>query len=394
MIKDLEMLYNITPLFEKELIIWGAGYDGSTILEDIIQMRAGKHGITVCDSDWSKWGGEVCDIEIISPFTLEEYLKNSDLNNIIICIMVQDLKLQDEILKEIKEMGLGEPDIYTSFGVRCGIYYGLKSPYINMEFRQRKITENMTHLKQMRSAIYNKTFEYLAYLPLHNDEIIMVYQPEDAGCCSMYASIKQYGRNVLDIRPLQNVKYIDVEIQKLLDLKSGKIISLVKEPISSAMSYMWDNISLYGAHGSIPDIREIEDSCFGKGSKNVQLEWYTDQMQKLFGINVLTCPFNREKGYQVIKSGNIELLLVKTERLDELISIIGEFLGIQDFQFYKTNIRERRYCRFAYEQYVNQFLLSYEKVDSIFREDPFVRHFYTEAECESFIVHYGNEGTK
>ncbi len=394
MIKDLEIMYNIAPLFEKELIIWGAGYDGSTILEDIIEMRAGTHGIMVCDSDCTKWRGEVCNIEIISPDTLEEYLKSANLNNISLCIMVQNPDVQEEILKEIEKMELGELAIYTSFGVRCGIYYGLRSSYINESFRKKKIKENVIHTKQVRGSIYNKLFEYLAYLPLHNDEIIMVYQPENAGWCSMYASIKQYGKNVIDICALRNVSYLEVGIQKLLDMKSAKIISVIKDPISGDVWNMWDNIDLFGVHGTIPDMRKVEEFRYGKEFENIQSEWYEHQMQKLCGLNILNCSFDREKGYQIIESGNIELLLLKAERLDELKPVIGDFLGIQDFQIYHTDVCEKKQNRFAYKEYINKFTLSCEKIESIFREDKFVKHFYTDEECEDFIENYRNEGIK
>ena len=42
MIKDLQLMKDITPLFDKKLVIWGAGKKGRTILTDIISMGGGQ----------------------------------------------------------------------------------------------------------------------------------------------------------------------------------------------------------------------------------------------------------------------------------------------------------------------------------------------------------------
>ncbi len=42
MVNDLQLMKDITPLFEKYLVIWGIGQKGRTIVEDIISMWGGK----------------------------------------------------------------------------------------------------------------------------------------------------------------------------------------------------------------------------------------------------------------------------------------------------------------------------------------------------------------
>ena len=46
-------------------------------------------------------------------------------------------------------------------------------------------------------------------------------------------------------------------------------------------------------------------------------------MKEVFGIDVFAYPFDAEKGYTLIKEGNIELLLMKMEKLSELENVIG-----------------------------------------------------------------------
>ncbi len=59
MIKDLQMMKDISPLFGRKLVIWGMGEKGCQILAEILGMGAGKKGILLCDSDCSIQGEKV-----------------------------------------------------------------------------------------------------------------------------------------------------------------------------------------------------------------------------------------------------------------------------------------------------------------------------------------------
>ena len=153
MIKDLDILYDIAPLFEKELIIWRGGYEEDVIIKDIREMGAGKLGITICDADPNMWGEKIYGIEVKSPNFLKQYFQKVDLKNIIVCILTQNLKIQDKILEELENMVVGEPDIYTSFGIKFGICYDLNSPYIDDSYRLKKLSENEVKLMQATRGV-------------------------------------------------------------------------------------------------------------------------------------------------------------------------------------------------------------------------------------------------
>lgn len=389
MIKDLNLLYDIAPLFEKELIIWREGYEEDVIIKDIREMGAGKLGITICDADPNMWGEKIYGIEVKSPNFLKQYFQKVDLKNVIVCILTQNLKIQDKILEELKNMVVGEPDIYTSFGITFGICYNLNSSYIDGSYRLKKLSENKVKLMQAtKGRIYLDEFKYFAFLPLHNDEVILVYQPGKVASMSIYESVKRYGRNVLHIHYLEGMQYKGIGIKEIFKYKSAKIISLVREPVSRGIAHMWEDMEFFGFRGSSLSMKEVEAACLGDGFENVQAMWYDKQLKGLFGIDVLAYPFDKEKGYEIIKSGNIEVLLMKMEHLNNLSSVIGEFLGIEDFQLCKANIGKDKPYRFAYEKYKKEFTLSPERIEYIFRENEFVRHFYTEEECEKFIEKY------
>lgn len=387
MIKDLEILYDISPLFEKKVVIWGIGYEGQALLEEMKAMGAGKWGIILCDSDENKWGKWVGGCQIMPPITLKEYIVR-DLHNLIICIMVNEINAQNEILKKISTIVTYDVDICTSFAVKWGIYYGLKSSYMDETYRRDKLIEHENRRKEEKAVVDINAIRYFAFAPLHNDEMILVYQPGKAGSSSVYHSIRKYGRYVLHSHSLRHVGYTDMDLRELVDRKAGKIISLVREPISRTIASMWQNIPSVKFFGVQADMDDIEKYFFREGFENFQFEWFNQEMKKVFDIDIYEYPFDKKRGYQIIKAGNIELLLMKMEKLNNLETVIGQFLGINDFKLEGANVGEEKPYRFAYQEYKKRFLISNERLDAVYKKNKYVKHFYTEEECEQFLKKY------
>ena len=56
MIRDLELLMDISPLWEKQIIIWGMGKWGKIFFSDLVSLGVIGKNILLCDSDEQKWG--------------------------------------------------------------------------------------------------------------------------------------------------------------------------------------------------------------------------------------------------------------------------------------------------------------------------------------------------
>ena len=88
MIRDLQMMRDISPLFDKKLIIWGMGKKGHQILADILEMGAGKTGIFLCDSDYSLQGKEILNNIVLSPEDLYNTIKDVAKEDIAVLVTV------------------------------------------------------------------------------------------------------------------------------------------------------------------------------------------------------------------------------------------------------------------------------------------------------------------
>ncbi len=242
----------------------------------------------------------------------------------------------------------------------------------------------MTHQEYQVSD----TIKYFAYAPLHNDELILVYQPGKVGSSSLYKSLKKYGKYVLHCHVLTGMEYGEDNLSKLLAQKSVKIISMIREPVARQISAMWQNIASVNRYSAQVDFREIEQYYFKEGFENKEFEWFSRQLETVFGINIYEYPFDREKGYGIIRSNNIEILLMKAERLSGLEKVIGLFLDIPEFTLENTNVSKEKPYRYAYRNYLEGFSLSETELKHIYFDNRYIRFFYTDSELETFYLRW------
>lgn len=374
---------DISPLFERKLIIWGMGGKGSEILEEIICMGAGKKGILLCDSDAGLQGKEILNNIVLSPRELKEVMQNMELSSIAVLITVASLKAQDEIINEVENACGKYVDIYTLYGIQWGMYLGLKNTYVSNAFREKKIIEHERNQQNMEAFVNERErcLKYFAFLPLHNDEIILLYQPGKVASTSIYVSAQKYHKNILHCHNLNSIGEDEESLRRLLDLKSAKIICLVRDPVARQIAAMWQNIPSLDRYSAQVDFSEIEEFYFADEQfDKKQFRWFESQMKKLIKIDVFAYPFDKEKGYSIIKDGNIELLLIKMEKLNDLENVIGDFLNIEQFYLCKENVGEEKPYRFALREYKENFYISNEQLDRIYKKEGWMKHFYTEKE--------------
>lgn len=382
MIKDLELMKDITPLFEKKLIIWGIGKAAPAIIEDIKDMGAGKEGIFLCDSNCKLWGEEVLGSKILSPDELQRVVSELDLKDVIVLVTALSVSVQDEIIESIRKRFGDSVDICTKYAIEWGIHLNVKDPRVESGYSKRKMAEyeqnNSFSPEELRKK--EEMLRYFALLSLHNDEIILVYQPAKVGSSSVYKGIKNRNRNVLHCHTLLEVGEGSDDLYRLLNLKSGKIISLVRDPVARRISEMWQGIVYTQRYDVGVNFSGIEEWYFDGEFWNSEFEWFYQEMKAVFKIDVFEHPFNQEKGYSLIKQGNIELLLIKMEKLNELEAVIGEFLDIDGFQILNENIGKRKAYRYALQSYKKNFTISREKLEEIYKKNKYVKHFYSEQE--------------
>ncbi len=347
-------------------------------------MGGGVKRILICDSDCTIQGTQVSGITVLSPDRLQIELGNIDISEIAVLVTVASLDVQDEIIINIEQIFGSSICIYTLYAIEWGIYLNIKYSGIETKYREKKLAELKT-IRQKNEITLSRNmddyFRYFAFLPLYNDEIILVYQPGKVASTTIYNSILNYNRHVLHCHVLTGIGETEDDLFHLINRKSGKIISLVRDPVARRIAEMWQNIHQLNRYGDEADFNEIERFYFPDQFDGGEFDWFDRQMKKYLKIDVFSYPFDREKGYSIIKKENLELLLIKMEKLNELENLIGEFLNIKNFRLFNGNISTEKPYRYAYRDYKRNICLPKEMLDGIYYKNERLRHFYTEQEC-------------
>lgn len=78
------------------------------------------------------------------------------------------------------------------------------------------------------------------------------------------------------------------------------------------------------------------------------------------------------------------MLLLKLEKLNDLEHIIGDFVGIENFQLTKSNETQLKESGLAYKEFLRDVRLPREFFEYYYCDNPYMDHFYSLEEKVKF----------
>jgi hypothetical protein len=222
---------------------------------------------------------------------------------------------------------------------------------------------------------------------------ILVYQAGKVGSTTIRASIAKLDINCNHIHILNDWEK-NVYQNVFKDSKVVRIITLVRDPISRELSHFFHNIgNIYYPSMNIPignsfmsaiieHLKSLE-SAFIR-NKNM-FSWFDRELKSVFGIDIYAHPFDREKGYTIIKQGNVEVLAMKLEKLNSLESVIGDFIDAPEFKLVNANDGDNKSYKYLYKNVKDTIKIPREIFDMYYKNNPKMNHFYTEEEKAAFL---------
>jgi len=343
-INDFKLVLNPSILFENEVILYVCGVG---FYEMQIYYRLKDAGISVsyfsC-SDSNKWGQCVNGIEIISPSRLKELDKEENLTLIITGIEADIMDktvngIVNKIIDEVTNLRLKTDKIYTSYAVNNFL--------IMNNFANRLKSPNCVH----------------------------VYQSGKVGSRTVYESMLETGINCSHIHTFHKCRNLIPNTNQI------KIITLVREPIARCLSEFFHHLS-----SNVWAEISFENICIRhlRWSTSWQFDWFDSELKAFFGVDIYANPFDREKGYSIIKHGNVEVLAMKLEKLSSLESVIGEFIGAPQFKLINENEADNKIYKYFYKDVKNTIKIPQDIFD-IHYKNPKMDHFYSEEEKAAFL---------
>lgn len=391
MVCDIEIIKNKNIISDCKIVIYGTGEVGIKTY-NVLRM-CGINVYAFCKTNPER--GEYLYGKIV--FSVSE-LAEQDTDEMLL-VMATEIYM-DEVYREITDRNINPKYLCTYFAV-------INSCLLNNNCNCTP--DKYNEIEQIKKILFNfwcsniKTSYIKFLMSVVNNDSIIIYTPGKVGTISLSCSlinstlVHHIGLYGYTFNTNEQYKHFDEEsksqiIYYLNRIKSKKLklISLVREPLSrdiSAFFHEYDWITplfdqstndLYEDFNTVIDIK--------MKIKKDEFNWFISEMYNVIGVNVYEHPFDRELGYTIIKEKNVELLLIKLEKLKELEKVIGEFVEDKNFKLGVANQASKRKYKFAYDEFKQNVILPKKYVDYYYKGNKYMDHFYTEEEKRMFLT--------
>ena len=377
MIEDYKLLSDYHTIFmEKRFVVWGAGDKGKELGKS---MYNHTEKVEFVDTDCKKWGN-YCGMVIHSP---EKILVDKE--KCAIVLSTDNLKVQNSILEQVKRMGFQELDIYTWYAMWSVLFFMeednvSKSEYVSRVKKQNEIME----IKNKQRMLEQMSIAQVV------DKAVFIYQSKKVGSRAVSLSADTAGVFGFHVH---NFSFLDVKkifIREMIKNISGKVISLVREPIARQISLLWQYWGTTGkdyfylARENLNSLESIENRFFSIPNGEDEFEWYLGEFKEILDINVYEYSFDRERGYSIIEKNGISLLLLKLDKLNDFEGVIKEFIGIDEFKIIHANTASGKKYKYAYENYLEYVKIPSHFFKHYYYDNEYMDHFYSQEEKMGF----------
>jgi hypothetical protein len=162
-----------------------------------------------------------------------------------------------------------------------------------------------------------------------------------------------------------------------------RVVSIVRDPIAQTMSAFFQPGSRRGYLHPTATVTSLQ-SRFGDRLDHLPLRWFDTHLEPALGIDVYATPFDRERGYQIITTPTVHLLLLRCEGLAVAPAALAELLDReQPVAVPRVNVGADKDYAELYEAFRQAVRPDEAQLDRIYGS-PMVRHFYSGDEIAEF----------
>lgn len=394
-IRDLEMLDDISLVYKNKIVLYGADDFVWCALKLLRLLEIPVYGI--CDSNESLWEKEIKGNKILSLMQLIEIYKRENISIIMTMANTADV---EQALETLEEYGISDVECYTYFALKFTIELHINDYRISNTYRENFNKARMLYIEYVFKRLRVESrcrcgFESMLY------DSILIWQPGKVGSMTIEKSLNIRNIHCIHTHELSRGDYeskidYDNRISLLRNMEKVRIISLVRDPVARSISLFFQ-----GMHVDGYILQELGD-CEGNtnilsklftfteqeskmGQYGYMFEWFNHEIKEVLGIDVYQHDFDKEKGYQLIHQDNIELLLIKTEKLNECQEVIGKFVEAENFKLVNDNVGNQKPYKFVYNEIKKSIRIPEHIMNFYYKGNKAMDHFYTEEEKENLI---------
>jgi hypothetical protein len=172
-----------------------------------------------------------------------------------------------------------------------------------------------------------------------------------------------------------------------------RIITLVRDPIARNVGTFFQVLDEHIPHwkerysANVLTVEDIQTAFLNARSIHSEpVRWFDEQLLPVFGVDVFSEPFPRETGYKIYNlNSRAPVLLIRLEDLNRIGALaMYEFLGLEDFEIFSTNIGDEKEYAELYRLFKTH-PLPHEYVREMY-STKYAQTFYTKSEIERFTL--------
>lgn len=361
-IRDYELSKSIEMLFHFPIYIYGAGHEGQNL-----EYLLNHVGLEVrCFID-KRAGGEIQrNLEVITVDTFAERRIKKERCIIVLAIMSNP----NILLEELRKRKIYAKYIFSGGAVEAAILSNLDDCRFPKELGNDYVSIKRDRAKPSLNQILDRN--------------LWIWQAAKVGSSTILHTLRHYGVDCVsfhNIVRLSKEESIDGNLLiKKVKTEPIKVITLVREPIARDFSQYFQGYALHCV-----DKKSIQDVLLEFAEEDYQFKWFDGEIKALLGIDIFEYPFDREKGFGLIKKDNIEILILKLESLNQNTDILGEFVGVENLELKNANESDKKSYAKLYKEAKDTIVIPQKIIDRYYKGNERMDYFYTETEKKGFL---------
>lgn len=123
-------------------------------------------------------------------------------------------------------------------------------------------------------------------------------------------------------------------------------------------------------------------TCYKKGEYCSHAQDFFQRFSEHI-LHLFDYSFDKEKGYTIIKKGNIEVFLYQLEKMNDILPAFSDFVGCSITKWEKDNDASGKWVGETYKKALEEVTISPQFFEDCYKED-WISHFYSQTDIERF----------
>lgn len=413
---DYQLFNDVSCIYNYDIIIYGIGEYGKKVYDLLNKLNIVPCAVCTTDGSNELFAGRY-HVE-----TLDAVGQKYDRQEVM--IIIASKVWYSDMKAELEKRNISKVAVCTIYALFGSILLHRKEKWLCNTLANE--IDDALNLWNTRCMLNRKMLEVEVLYELAQDveQRVWIYQAGKVGSKSIASGLRDkavhfhslqlaYYPYYFDDMPTK--KLVDRYIEKITKKDKIRIITGVREPIARDISVLFQPTD-FSWKGPLRYITNVPFYTYGDyaseetekrpiitpkwensltdtfldaqkimvSKKTDEFSWFDYEIKGLFGIDIYEYPFDKEKGYQIIKKDNIEIFLYKCEKLNELEKELGNFVGDKQYKLGNENINEQKIYQYTYAEFKENVVLDKDYFDYYYKGNKKVLHFYSKKEIEEF----------